>query len=169
VRLLDDTQGENVSPGPVQATVPAGARVRIVDVEFPTAWVVTERILYTPRTHPWVYLRVEGAPPGPPLVLVLPRNLKSAEEFRAELGRYLSERDLGPTLASFSEPVREAIRQKKALVGMPSQALEMSWGPPELIKRNLEGGVRNEEWIYPGGRRRVFLTEERVIRVVVDG
>jgi hypothetical protein len=169
VRLLDDTEGKNISPGPVQATVPAGARVRITEVEFPTAWVVTERILYTPRTHPWVYLEVEGAPPGPPLVLVMPRQLKTPEEFHAELGRYLSEQDLGPLLGGFSEPVREAIRQKKAVVGMPAAALEMSWGYPELIQRNLEGGVRNEEWIYPGGRRRAFLTDERLIRIVEDG
>lgn len=165
VRMLDDTSGKPINPGPVQATLPAGTRARILDVEFPTAWVVAERVLYTPRTHPWVYLSVEGAPPGPPLVLVLPRPFKTPEEFRAELERYVSHRDLGPTLAGFNEPVREAIRQKKAVIGMPAEALEMALGTPERIIRNVEGGTRTEEWIYPGGRRRVFLLEGRVERV----
>ncbi|XXF81336.1 hypothetical protein P2318_16715 [Myxococcaceae bacterium GXIMD 01537] len=165
VRMLDDTQGNPINPGPVQAVLPAGSRVRIADVEFPTAWVVAERIVYTPRTHPWVTLSVEGAPAGQPLVLVLPRPFKTPEEFRAELQRYLTERDPAPKLAAFSEPVREAIRQKRAVAGMTEEALELSWGPPERILRNVEGGGREEEWSYPGGRRRAFLTEGRVTRV----
>lgn len=165
VRMLDDTKGNPINPGPVQAVLPAGTRARILDVEFPTAQVVLGRVLYTPRTHPWVYLSVEGAPKGPPLVLVLPLPFKTPEEFRAELGRYLTDRDLGPTLAGFSESVREAIRQKKVVTAMPSEAVEMALGAPERIVRNVEGGARQEEWIYPGGHRHVFLVDGRVERV----
>lgn len=165
VRMLDDTSGNPINPGPVQAVLPAGSRARILDVEFPTAWVVTERVLYTPRTHPWVYLSVEGAPEGPPLVLVLPLEFKTPEAFRAELERYLAHTDLGPTLARFSAPVREAIRQKRAVLSMPAEAVEMALGAPERIVRSFEGGLRHEQWIYPGGRRRVFLIDGRVDRV----
>jgi hypothetical protein len=165
VLLLNDTKGQTVNPGPVEATLPAGARARIRKVEFPTAWVVTERILYSPRTLPWVYVDVEGAPKGPPLVLVLPGNLKTREEFLAEVGRYLTAQDPAAQLAAFPEPVREAIRQKKALTDMPAGALEFSWGYPEKIQRTLEGTVRNEEWSYPGGRRRAFLSDGRLVRV----
>jgi hypothetical protein len=165
VRMLDDTQGNPLNPGPVQAVLPAGARARILDVEFPTAQVVMGRVLYSPRTHPWVYLSVEGAPPGPPLVLVLPLQFKTGEDFRAELERYLSDRDPAPTLAGFSAPVREAIRQKKAILSMPADAVQMALGSPERILRSVEGSTRHEEWVYPGGRRHVFIIDGRVDRV----
>jgi hypothetical protein len=41
----------------------------------------------------------------------------------------------------------------------------MAWGYPETIQRTLEGTAHNEEWIYPSGRRRAFLTEGRLVRV----
>jgi hypothetical protein len=165
VLLLNDMKGNTLHPGHTQATVPAGARVRIRKVEFPTAWVVTERIIYTPRTWPWVYVDVEGAPPGPPLVLVLPPNLKTREEFLAELDRYLPSEDPAPQLNAFSKAVRDAILQKKTVPDMPAEALERSWGYPETIRRTLEGTAHNEEWIYPGGRRHAFLTDGRLVRV----
>ncbi|MFL5343325.1 MAG: hypothetical protein ACJ8AT_00935 [Hyalangium sp.] len=165
VLLLNDTSGKTVNPGAIEATLPTGAKAHIRKVEFPTAWVVTERILYTPRTWPWVYVEVEGAPKGPPLVLVLRPHLKTREEFLAEVDRYLSSQDPAAQISAFSEPVREAIRQKKTVPEMPAEALEMAWGYPETIKRTLEGTAHNEEWIYPGGRRHAFLTEGRLVRV----
>ncbi len=165
VLLLNDTRGKTLGPGPIEATLPAGAKARIRKVEFPTAFVMAERILYSPRTLPWVYVDVEGAPKGPPLVLVLPPTLKKREEFLAEVERYLVSQDPAAQLAAFSEPVREAIRQKKALPEMPAEALQMSWGYPERVQRTMEGTVRNEEWIYPGGQRRAFLSDERLVRV----
>jgi len=165
VRLLNDSNGKPLSPGQEQAILPAGRRVRVVKVEFPTAWAVTERVLYTPRTQPWVYLEVEGAPPGPPLVLVLRPQLDTNEEFRAELGRYLSPRDVAPRLAGFSESVQEAVRSKRAVVDMPAEALEMSWGYPETVRVSFQEQVRQEEWIYPSGARRAFLSNGRVSRL----
>ncbi len=165
VLLLNDTKGQTVQPGSIQAILPAGAKAHIRRVEFPTAWIVTERILYTPRTWPWVYVDVEGAPKGPPLVLVLPPQLKTREEFLVEVERTLAAESQAPRLAAFSDAVREAIRKKETLPDMPADALEMSWGPPETIRRTLEGTAHNEEWIYPGGRRHVFLTEGRLVRV----
>lgn len=165
VLLLNDTQGKTIHPGRIEATLPAGSKVRIRQVEFPTAWAVTERILYTPRTWPWVYVDVEGAPKGLPLVLVLPPHLQKREEFLAEVDRYLSSQDPTSKINAFPEPVREAIRQKKTVQDMPAEALEMAWGFPETIQRTLEGTVHNEEWIYPSGRRHAFLTEGRLTRV----
>ncbi|MDY7231491.1 hypothetical protein [Hyalangium rubrum] len=165
VDMLNDRLGKPINPGAVEATLAAGAKARIRKVEFPTAWVVAERVLYTPRTWPWVYVDVEGAPPGPPLVLVLPPHHKTREEFLAEVERSLAVQDLAPRIAAFNEQVREAVRQKKAVTGMPSEALEMAWGYPETIKRTLEGTTRNEEWIYPRGRRRAYLSDGVLVRV----
>ncbi|MDC0706878.1 hypothetical protein POL68_00165 [Stigmatella sp. ncwal1] len=165
VLVLNDLRGRTVSPGPIQATLPAGARARILKVEFPTSWVVAERVLYTPRTWPWAYVEVEGTPAGPPLVLLLPPHHKTREDFLAEVDRFLSLQPLQPRLSEFSAEIREAIGQKKAVTGMPAEALEMSWGYPEKILRSLEGTSRLETWTYPGGRRRAYLTDGRLTRV----
>ena len=101
VRLINDTQGNPINPGAVQALMPAGTKVRVLKVEFPTAMVMVERVLYSPRTLPWVYLDVEGAPPGPPVVLVLPPMSKTREDFLAELDRHLLDHDPAPRIAKF--------------------------------------------------------------------
>ncbi|WP_225409240.1 DUF2845 domain-containing protein [Stigmatella hybrida] len=165
VLVLDDARGRPVLPGPIQATLPAGARARILRVEFPTAWVVAERVLYTPRTWPWAYVEVEGAPEGPPLVILLPPHHKTRQDFQAEVDRFLSPQPLQPRLAEFSAEVKEAIRQKKTVTGMPAEALEMSWGYPERILRELQGTSRLETWTYPGGKRRAYVTDGRLTRV----
>src|SRR4051794_27185727 len=53
VRLLEQPNGSTVNPGPAERILPAGTRVRISRIEFPTPWAMTERVLYTPRTQPW--------------------------------------------------------------------------------------------------------------------
>ncbi|RKG97713.1 hypothetical protein D7Y13_40145 [Corallococcus praedator] len=169
VRLLDDTSGRPISPGAIQATVPAGTRVRITKVEFPTAWVVTERVLYTPRSWPWVYVTVEGAPAGEQVVLVLPPNLDRPDAFRTELEKTLTPHSLKDQLAGFSAAVQEAVRTKKLVADMPADALRMAWGPPETVRRSLEGTARNEEWRYAGERRKAFLTDGRLVRAEEAG
>lgn len=165
VRLLNDLEGRPISPGPVQGLIPAGTRVRILEVEFPTAWVVAERILVSPRTQPWVYLEVEGAPPGPPIVLVLSSRSNTPGDFLAELDRYLVDSDMEPRLSRFQARYREAIREKKVIEFMPAAAVEHSWGYPEVIKRSMEGQLVQEEWVYPGGQRRVLITQDQVTKV----
>ncbi|MBZ4374041.1 hypothetical protein [Corallococcus sp. AS-1-6] len=169
VRLVDDTQGKPINPGPIQAILPAGSRVRISKVEFPTAWVVTERVLYSPRTWPWVYVTVEGAPAGEQVVLVLPPNLDRPDAFRAELGNTLSPHPLTEQLNGFSAAVREAVRTKKLVPDMPADAVRMAWGPPESVRRTLEGTAKNEEWRYTGERRKAFLSDGRLVRAEEAG
>jgi hypothetical protein len=169
VRLLDDTRGNPINPGAVERILPAGTKVRITKVEFPTSWVVTERVLYTPRTWPWVYLAEEGAPVEPPLMLVLPPNLERPEDFRAELEKYLSPRDLKAQLEALTPAVRDAVREKRLVPNMPADAVRMAWGPPERIVRSLDGTSKNEEWTYPTGRRKAFLTDGRLARAEEGG
>ncbi|MFZ5471882.1 MAG: hypothetical protein ACOZIN_20825 [Myxococcota bacterium] len=165
VRLLNHPNGDPVNPGKVEKILPAGTRARITKVEFPTAWVIAERVVYTPRTQPWVYLEVEGHPQEVPLVLVLRPHIKDEQEFLAELERYLAHEDLAPLLAGWTEAVREAIRGKSATLDMPAEALEMAWGYPERKRIRFEESVKNEEWAYPGGKRTAYLTEGRVVRL----
>lgn len=163
VRLLESPSGQPISPGAVETVLPAGTPVVVDRLEFPTSLAVTERIVYTPRTQPWVYLHVVGAQKAQPLILVLRPKMKSVEEVRAELSRYLTEADPAPILAEWSKAVREGIAHKRAVLDMPAQALEMAWGYPERIVRSFGEVGRKEEWRYPGGQRKAELLEGRVV------
>ena len=167
VRLLNHPNGEPVNPGQVEKVIPAGRKVRILRVEFATSWAVTERLLYTPRTQPWVYLEVADEPRTHPFILVLRPKLASRDEFLAELGRFLADRDPQPLLDGFSESVREAIRKKTAVTDMPSEALEMAWGYPEI--KRIDAPNHRETWVYPGRRRIAYLVDGRLERTETGG
>ncbi len=165
VRLLEQPNGKPIEPGPVESIFPAGTRVRITKVEFPTSFAVAERILYTPRTLPWIYLRAAAGRDEAPLILVLKPQMGSSGEFLAELERYLSNADLAPTYARWSDVIQQAVRTKTAIIDMPADALEMAWGYPERKQLSFADSVKNEEWVYPGDRRRAYLADGRVVRL----
>lgn len=170
VRLLDDTSGHPIEPGPVEAVWPVGSAARIVKVEYPTGWVMTERVLYTPRALAWVYVELADAPPGAgPFVLVLRPGLKSADEFRAEVDRYLARDDLSPRLAAFSERVREAAKTRQPVVEMPAEALEMAWGYPDVRRIEFDGPHRKETWSWADGARAAVLIDGLTTELYPDG
>jgi len=165
VRLLQRPNGEAVDPGPAERILPAGARVRITKVEFPTAVALSERPLHTPRTLPWVYMRTLGEPEQVPLILVLRPEIRSSEEFLAELERYLSDTDLDATYTRWSQVVQHAVRTKTAVIDMPAEALEMAWGYPDRKQISFASSTKHEEWVYSGERRRAYLADGRVVRL----
>jgi hypothetical protein len=161
VQLLDNPDGTPITPGPVEGTWPAGARARIVKVEYPTSWVMAERVLYTPRALAWVYVELADAPRGAaPFVIVLRPGIKQADEFRAELDRLLTRDDPAGRLSAFTEAVRDGVRTKTAAVDMPAEALEMTWGPPDARRIELDGTRKRETWSWAQGKR---------VAVLVDG
>ncbi len=166
VEFSTDFGGGLGSPGPIEQVLPAGRHGRILQVEFPTAWAMAHRLPDTPRDHPWIYLHAERQNGGLPLILVLPKQLQSKEDFEAELERYLCSIDPTTLMSDWTEGIREAVRAKNAVADMPSDALEMAWGYPERKKVFFEEATRKEEWSYPGGKRLAFIADGRVTRVV---
>jgi len=166
VRLLDDPQGQPISPGAVEATFGAGTPVRITKIEFPSAMVMAQRVLYTPRTLVWVYLDVGGTPKGSlPWVLVLRPGLTSEEELLTELDRYVTREDPTRRMESWPDAMRDAVRSKTAQVGMPGEALEMAWGYPAKKKIELEGDKRRETWTWADDKRTALLIDGRVVEL----
>jgi hypothetical protein len=165
VRLLEQPSGVPINPGPVEAILPAGTRVRITKVEFPTSRALAERLIYTPRTQPWIYLQAEGRRDAAPLILVLRQQIGSSQEFVAELERYLSNANLDPTFSRWSDVVQQAVRGKTAIIDMPADALEMAWGYPDRKQISFIDSARNEEWFYPAEQRRAFLINGRLVRL----
>lgn len=163
LRVLENTDGTPMHPGAVEGVFPVGTLVRIKKVEFPSSFTMTERMLVTPRTLVWLYLDVAGTPKdAPPYMVVLRPGLKDETELMSEVERFLSTVDPAPRLAAFTDPVREAVLTKRAIVDMPAEALEMAWGYPESKKISFEGEKKNETWTWPGGLRVAVLADGRV-------
>ncbi|HZH04290.1 MAG TPA: hypothetical protein VEY30_10920 [Myxococcaceae bacterium] len=164
LRLLENPNGTPINPGQIETILPAGTRARLTRVEFPTAFVVADRMLYTPRTQTWVYLEVEGWARDRPLILVLRPQINSRKEFSTELERYLSDRDPSTKLEEWPEFIRSAVKTKSAVESMPAEALEMAWGYPEIKRLSFDGPVRKEEWVYAGERRKAYVANGRLER-----
>jgi hypothetical protein len=158
--LVETTGGKPVPPPPAERILPPGTALRIRGVEFPTGWVIAQRVVMTPRYHPWVLLEVPGD--SRPHVLVLSQTAVSADEVRAEVDRLLTTDDPSSLLAALPQEQRDAIGRKELVEGMPPRAIEMAWGLPE--RRRIDRPAATEEWIWPGGKRKAFLQDERLQR-----
>jgi len=50
------------------------------------------------------------------------------------------------------EHIQEAVLQRKIILGMTKQQVELSWGKPERINRSVGTWGVNEQWVYEGQR-----------------
>jgi hypothetical protein len=161
LHLLEDLDGNPVPPGDIEDLLPAGTLVRILKVEFPNAAAINQRVMYSPRTRPWVYVATQHS--SKPLVLVLKNTFESPDDFQAELNRYLTPLNPSSQIEEFSADEQTAIRTKEALLGIGAQALEMALGYPETKTLVFEGNQKTETWIWGGGKKALTLREGRVV------
>jgi hypothetical protein len=158
--LVETTGGAPVPPPPAEKVLSPGTAVRIRAVEFPTGWIIANRVVMTPRYHPWVIVDVPGD--SRPNVVVLSQTAVTFDEVRAELERLLSTDDPGALYAALPQEHRDAIGKKELVEGMSPRALEMAWGFPE--RKRIDRPAATEEWTWPGGKRKAFLQDERLVR-----
>jgi hypothetical protein len=158
--LLDRPNGTPISPGETIKILPAGTKLRIAHVSFPTALEVAERMPITPRYSPWVLVTSPTDFTDKPYVLVLRPDMQSANEFLQELNRFLTEDDPAPQLGSFPPPVQTAIAQKTLAVGMTPKQVEMAWGYPEHI--HIDGPNHSQLWSWPQDKQRVWFSSDAV-------
>jgi hypothetical protein len=162
--LVESAGGKPVPPPAPERIVPPGTPVKILQVEFPTSWLIAQRVVMSPRWHPWVYLEAGGD--RRPYVLVLSQTAATFEDIRAEMERILTADDPAPFLASLPQEQRDAILRKQAIEGMGPRALEMAWGLPE--RKRIDRPAGTEEWTWPGGKRKAFLRDDRVERIGIE-
>ncbi len=158
--LVESGTGTPITPPPAQKIVPPGTPVRIADVEFPTGWVISKRVVMSPRYHPWVLLEVPGD--TRPYVVVLSQTVASYDDVKNELDRILSKSDPSAALAGLPDEQRAAVLKKTLVEGMSTRAVEMSWGLPE--RKRIDRPSNTEEWWWPGGKRHAFFQDDRLVR-----
>jgi hypothetical protein len=158
IDLIDGADGKPIDPGTPLGILPPGTRLRVVRIEFPTALVMAERVIYSPRYNPWVYLvptDANGAQAalshGKPFILVLPQQLKSRDEVLAEIDRYLTADDPAIHMKQWTSQLAEAVTQKTLLPGMTPDQVQMAWGYPERI--HIDDVQKTQVWAWPMGKQ----------------
>jgi hypothetical protein len=161
IDLVETTGGEPIAPPPAERVLAPGTPIRIEEVEFPTGWTIASRPVMTPRYHPWVLLVPERGDGRVP-VLVLSQTAVSLDDVRGEVERLLATDDPSTLFASLPQEQRDAILRKQLVEGMSPRAAEMAWGLPE--RRHIDRPSGREDWTWPGGKRRAFFQDERLVR-----
>jgi hypothetical protein len=160
LELVLSAGGDPIPPPPAERIVPPGTAVRILDVEFPTGWIIAKRVVMSPRYHPWVLVEVPGD--ARPHVVVLSQTVASFDDVRAELDRILTKDDPSSLLAALPAEQRTAVLKKQLAEGMGPRAAEMAWGLPE--RKKIDRPAATEEWTWPAGKRKAFFQDDRLVR-----
>lgn len=168
VELLVTPDGKPIKPGEAMEVLPAGTRVTVLAVEFPTRWQTIARPLMTPRDQPWLQLAVEGRDPKTPYVVVLPPGMLTAEETTKRVDRWLARPGIASEVGALSETDRQMIATKQLAVGASRRGLELAFGPPNTRKVHGEGSSVVEAWTWVsdlGVKRTAHLRDAVVERV----
>lgn len=167
---LETIEGDPIAPPPAEGVIPAGTRVRVEAIEWPTGDVVFRRPLYTPRYTTWIMLRV-ARDRGPEVtverderhILLMPGGIGDAETFDLWFDASLTEEDPNPWLLSLPEEQRHAIALKRPLIGMSYDALTTSLGFPDALSRQMQDGVTLEVGVW--GAVTITLTDGVVTNI----
>jgi hypothetical protein len=158
--LVERPDGTPLPPPPAERILVPGTPLRLVEVEFPTGWIIAKRVVVSPRYHPWALLEQAGEKRTP--VLVLSQTDVSLDDVKTELDRILATDDPSSLFAALPIEQRDAISRKELVEGMSPRAVEMAWGFPE--RRRIDRPAATEEWTWPGGKRKAFFQDERLQR-----
>lgn len=63
---------------------------------------------------------------------------------------------VGCLAKQYPTDIAKAISERKVLIGMTSQQVIKSWGPPEQRNRTVNSNRTHEQWVYPGNRYLYF-------------
>lgn len=180
VLALTTFEGEPIFPPPEQGILPAGTKVYIEKIEWPTGDVIARRPLYTPRYDTWVYMRVGRAVGEVSFdktnthIFLVPGGVDNIGVLNDFFAATFSAEDPNPFLQSLSEDKQEAIAQKRAVRGMNYEALNAALGLPNKIERSeqMRDGrkVTVEVAIFFGdGGEKNVLTDGNQCVLLVDG
>ena len=60
------------------------------------------------------------------------------------------------------QSVITAIQQEKIMIGMPAEAVNLSWGPPDEINNTVTASSTQEQWVYGDHGPYVYINNGKV-------
>lgn len=145
--LLQTPEGKPIPPGPATGVLPAGTKMTVLKVSFPTTWDKVTRPLLTPRDQPWVELAVNGKA-GADAILLLPPGLSSLDAVFEEVSHYLSEKPVADEVATLPPADQHAISTRELAAGISQRAVELTLGMPNFRHVYGDGTSRIEDWTW---------------------
>jgi len=166
LRLMTAPDGDLIVPPPPKGIVPAGTKVKVLDISFASSAQIFRRPLFTPRYNTWLILKVARFAGDANVfrqgefIYVVPTMAKDRESLNAVLQALLSPESIDTWLQSRSDEVRQAIFEKRAQQGMTYDELLAALGLPEKMHRGKEGGQSLDTARF--GSTEVVLLDHRV-------
>lgn len=163
--------GFQLLPPPPSHIIPAGTLVKIVSISHPTLQEKLKRPLYSPRSNIWVLFQVAKERGrvnifNPELhILIIPQALKSDEQIKSYLARYLSTHNPNQWILKEPSHIQQAIWQKHPIVGMNKDQIEACLGSPlkkQFIKESNKNDIQ-ELWHFDDYF--IFFDKEKVIKI----
>lgn len=119
--------------------IAARTKVRVRALHFPPRFfesILDPRTSAMPTAHPWIELETAStASKHPSLVVALPRDVTTIDEFRARAGEImLAPAEAERWFAELDERMRRNIRDKRVVAGMSRAEVQAALGPPRAIE-----------------------------------
>lgn len=165
--LLSDSHGQPLTPGHGRDLdiIPIGTHLKILRLEFPDKENFGKRLLYTPRYHPWVIVKVldqDPFLPKKPMVITLPIEIASKEQADMALAYYFgNEEEIQKYLEGLPEPIRVAVANKEVIRGMNYEQVTRALGKPLAVDDLIKDGHTTRTLTY--GAITVKLIDNKVI------
>lgn len=169
LRLMTAPDGDLIIPAPAQGIIPAGTKVQVLAVDFPTSAAIFKRPLFTPRYNTWLVLKVARFKGDANLfregefIYVLPTTARSPEALQSTLQALLSSESMDPWLQQRSQEVRLAIFEKRAQQGLSFDELVAALGLPEKMHRAKDG--EHQLVTARFGSTEVLLVDDRATEI----
>ena len=143
LKYVKTVDGDYILPPAAKEIIPAGSKVVITKIEWPSRGVIFNRPILSPRNWPWIYLRV-ARDRGPvttlrdsTYIMILPENITDEKSFNQWKKSYLDKEDPNEWLLSYEKNILFGILHKKPVLGMDYQALMATLGQPNHLKKEL--------------------------------
>lgn len=169
LHALKTVDGYTILPPPHDDIVPAGTRVRVERIRWPTPGNMCSAPLYTPKRLIWVVVRM-ALDRGhvtlwreKPYIMLVPDHVRTQTAFMAWFNALFTQANPNPWLDGLPESLRRGIATKQPVVGMDERALRSALGKPDRVETNQAKSAQVR--IY--NRWRVILRQARVTEVSV--
>lgn len=167
LHALKTADGYTILPPPHDDIVPAGTRVRVERIRWPTPGNICAAPLYTPKRLTWVVVRM-ALDRGhvtlwreKPYIMLVPRHVQTQAAFMAWFNGLFTATDPNPWLDGLPESLQRGIAVKQPVAGMDERALRAALGPPDRVETDQADAARVRRY----NTWRVTLRQGRVTEV----
>ncbi|MEM7589149.1 MAG: hypothetical protein AAF320_03185 [Myxococcota bacterium] len=169
LNALKTIDGYTILPPTHDDIIPAGTRVRIEHIRWPTPGNVFGAALYTPKQLAWVFCSVALDRGNTtlwrerPYILLVPKHVQSPHAFERWIVSLLAKTNPNPWLQTLPKHIVKGIVSKRPLVGMNERQLQAAMGQYDDILNKATKSTQRQVRRY--GLLKVTVQSDKVVQV----